>query len=308
MHPIGRIEKVELRDIWPHEANDFTKWLATDEGLQLLADAVGIELEEPEPESSVGAFSVDILAKVAGSDQVVVIENQLEDTNHDHLGKLVTYAAGTGASYAIWIVKHAREEHQKALEWLNGHTDIDLGFFLVEIEAVKIGDSLPAPMFTVVEKPNDWAKTTKASSTISDTKKLYLQYWTHYVDYVAQHPEYAKIFHPHKPKPQNWTNLAVGSSAYHLGLNVTVDEGRIGAFLYIPKDKELGAKAEANKGLFKERTGIEPVVINGEVASGLRFYRDNCAIANNVDKWDEFLKWQLDTLAKVREVVFEIDL
>lgn len=308
MQPIGKIEKVDLRGIWPHEANDFTRWLATDAGLQLLADAIGLELEEAEAESSVGAFSVDILAKEAGNGQTVVIENQLEDTNHDHLGKLVTYAAGTGASYAIWIVKHAREEHQKAIEWLNSHTDMDIGFFLVEIEAIKIGESLPAPMFNIVEKPNDWAKATKVSSTVSDTQKLYLQYWTRYSEYVHENPKYAKIFNPRKPKPQNWSDLAVGSSSYHLGLNISVDEKRIGAYLYIPRDKELGAVAEKNTDLFRERTGVEPVVINGEVASGLRFYREDCTLDKGTDCWDEYLEWQLGILTKIREVIFEIKL
>lgn len=308
MQPIGKIEKVDLRSIWPHEANDFTKWLATDEGMQMLSESVGLELEEPEAESSVGSFSVDILAKEAGNSQVVVIENQLEDTNHDHLGKLITYAAGTGASYAIWIVKHAREEHQKAIEWLNEHTDIDLGFFLVEIEAIKIGDSLPAPMFTVVEKPNDWAKATKASSNITDTKKVYLQYWTHYCEFVKGHSVYGKAFNPHKAKPQNWTNLAAGSSEYHLGLNISVDENRIGAFLYIPRNKQLGAIAEQNIELFRERTGVDPVVINGEVASGLRFYKEDCAVAGNPDKWDDYLEWQMDMVSKIRDVVAEIKL
>ena len=308
MQPIGKIEKVDLRSIWPHEANDFTKWLATDEGLKLLSDAVGLELEEPQAESSVGDFSVDILAKEAGNDQVVVIENQLEDTNHDHLGKLITYAAGTGASYAIWIVKRAREEHQKAIEWLNSHTDIDLGFFLVEIEAIRIGDSLAAPMFTVVEKPNDWAKATKASSTLTDTKKIYLQYWTHYCEFVRNHPQYSKVFNPHKAKPQNWTNLAAGSSEYHFGLNISVEDKRVGAFLYIPRNKQLGAIAENNIDLFRERIGVDPVIINGEVASGLRFYKEDCTIENNSGEWDGFLEWQMDTVSKIRDVVLEIKL
>ena len=308
MIPIGKIEKVDLRDIWPHEANDFTKWLASDDGMQLLSDSLGLELEEPRAESSVGAFSVDILAKEAGSGQTVVIENQLEDTNHDHLGKLITYAAGTGAAYAIWIVKRAREEHQKAIEWLNEHTDIDLGFFLIEIEAIKIGDSLPAPMFTIVEKPNDWAKANKTSSSTTDTQKIYLQYWTRYNEFVKSHPVYSKTFNPHKAKPQNWSNLAAGSSEYHYGLSVSVDEKRIGAFLYIPKNKDLGAVAEQNIELFKERTGIDPVVINAEVASGLRFYKEGCAIAGNSDNWDEFLDWQMDTVSKIRDVVLEIGL
>lgn len=163
-------------------------------------------------------------------------------------------------------------------------------------------------MFTIVEKPNDWAKATKASSTISDTKKLYLQYWTRYCEYVYAHPLYGKLFNPHKPKPQNWTNLAAGSSDFHFGLNISVEEKRVGSYLYIPRNKQLGAVAEANIELFRERTGVEPVVINGEVASGLRFYKEGCAIANNTGEWDSFLEWQMATVAKIKEVVTEINL
>ncbi len=308
MANIGKIEKVDLREIWPHEANDFTRWLATNEGLGLLADSIGIELEDPQPESSVGSFTVDILAREVGSDRAVVIENQLEDTNHDHLGKLLTYAAGTNASYAIWIVKRAREEHQKVIEWLNEHTDVDLGFFLIEIDAIKIGDSLPAPMFRIVERPNDWAKATRNTADVSDIKKTYLKYWTRYVEYVKEHQEYAKIFSPRMPKPRNFTNLAAGSSSFHFGLNLSDDEMRIGAYLYIPRDKQLGKIAEENKDLFAERTGVEPVAIEGEVASGLRFYRENCKITGNEDSWDEYIAWQLEVVSKIREVVAEIGL
>ena len=178
----------------------------------------------------------------------------------------------------------------------------------MEIEAIQIGDSLPAPMFNIVEKPNDWAKATKASSTITETKKLYLQYWTRYREFVKNHPIYSKMFNPHSAKPQNWTNLAAGSSEYHYGLNILPEDHSIGAYLYIPRNKQLGALAEQNIDLFRERIGIDPVVIDGEVASGLRFYKEECTIANNVDEWDAFLEWQLDTVSKIREVVAEIKL
>ena len=132
---LGKLKEIkDLRKVWAHEALDFTPWLAEEENLSELADAVGLEITLDETESSVGDFSVDIFAKETGTDRKIIIENQLEDTNHDHLGKLITYASGKDAEIIIWVVKRAREEHRSAVEWLNNHTDENIGFFLVEIK------------------------------------------------------------------------------------------------------------------------------------------------------------------------------
>lgn len=157
-YDLDHLKKVELRKVWPHEALDFTKWLSSPANLNMLGEAVGVELELIETESSVGSFNVDIYAQEAGTGRKVIIENQLEETNHDHLGKVITYAAGKGAQVIIWVVSHARDEHRQAIEWLNEHTDNDFGFFLVEIELWTIGDSKPAPRFNVVGQPNEWTK------------------------------------------------------------------------------------------------------------------------------------------------------
>lgn len=155
------IEVQDLRTVWPHEALDFTPWLSEDDNISLLSDAVGIDITIDETESSVGDFNVDIYASETGTDRKIIIENQLGDTDHEHLGKLITYASGKSAELIIWVVKHAREEHKSAIEWLNSHTDDHIGFFLCEIKLYKIGDSSPAVKFEVIEKPNDWAKEIK---------------------------------------------------------------------------------------------------------------------------------------------------
>ena len=170
--PPFRTFRLQLRDIWRHEALDFTKWLAEEPSLKLLSVAVGIELELIETESSVGAFSVDIYAQEIGTGRKIVIENQLAPTDHDHLGKAITYAAGKGAEVVIWVVEQARDEHRQAIEWLNQHTDSDFGFFLVEIELWKIGNSRAAPRFNVVEEPNEWAKAIKLSEGLSETERI----------------------------------------------------------------------------------------------------------------------------------------
>ncbi len=140
---LGKLKEIkDLRKVWPHEALDFTPWLAEEDNLALLADAVGLEITIDETESSVGDFNVDIYATETGTDRKIIIENQLEDTNHDHLGKLITYASGKSADIVIWVVKRAREEHRSAIEWLNNHTDENIAFFLVEIKLYQIGSGV----------------------------------------------------------------------------------------------------------------------------------------------------------------------
>ena len=200
LQSLGKIERIDdLRTIWPHEAYDFSKWLASESGLALLSDATGIDLVLEERESSVGEFSVDIFATEEGSSRRIIIENQLEHTNHDHLGKIITYAAGKDAEVIVWIVKHARDEHKQAIEWLNQHTDENIGFFLIEIELWKIGDSLPAPNFNIIERPNDWSKIIKTSEGLSDLKRLYAEFWQSFNEYAFSKKEFNSFFSKRKP-------------------------------------------------------------------------------------------------------------
>ena len=192
---LGKMKRIiDLRTVWPHEANDFTKWLAEEANLEELGNAVSIDIDLEERESSVGSFNVDLFATESGSGRKIIIENQLEDTNHDHLGKLITYASGKGAEVVIWIVKRARDEHRQAIEWLNQHTDSNIGFFLVEIELWQINDSLLAPKFNVVEKPNDWAKTMKSIEGMSETDRLKVEFWQAFNEQQSGIPQ--RVLHP----------------------------------------------------------------------------------------------------------------
>ncbi len=164
---LGRIEQVDLREAWPHEANDFTPWLA--KHITELGDALGLEIELQEQEASVGSFSLDLLARESVTDRTVIIENQLEPTNHDHLGKLLTYAGGSDANVIVWLAKNFRDEHRQALDWLNQRTDEDTEFFGVAVELWKIDASRPAPHFNVLSAPNEWQRETKHS--VRDAKK-----------------------------------------------------------------------------------------------------------------------------------------
>lgn len=305
---LGKLDEVDLRTVWPHEAHDFTKWLSEDENLNSLGLSVGMELELVETESLVGSFNVDILARESGTERTVIVENQLEETNHDHLGKIITYAAGKGADVVIWVVKHARDEHRKAIEWLNERTDDDLGFFLVEIELLSIGDSLPAPRFNVVEQPNEWARTIKLSEGLNDTDRIKLSYWTKYHDMAEKSPEFLKVFSPHKPAAQHWSDLSCGSSAYHIALLINTQRNKIGVEFCVSADKEIGRKAIESASAFEDRLDLKAEPYEAKKSSGLRFFKENCKIKGNENAWPGYIKQQLEWALAMREVIDELGL
>ncbi len=182
--PLGRLVKVNIRDYWEREDNDFTPWLAEEENIRLLGNSIGIDLELEAQEKEVGLFRADLLCKDTATGDFVLVENQLERTDHGHLGQLLTYASGLNAVTIIWIALRFTEEHRAALDWLNEITDESIRFFGLEIELWKIGDSDLAPKFNLVATPNDWSKTVigaaknieKAQQT--GIKKLQIDYWT----------------------------------------------------------------------------------------------------------------------------------
>ena len=248
MTNLGTLKKItDLRSIWPHEALNFTPWVA--ENVDLLADAVGLDITVDETESSVGDFNVDIYASETGTDRKIIIENQLEDTDHDHLGKLITYASGKGADVVIWVVKHAREEHKAAVEWLNNHTDDKIGFFLCEIKLFQIGDSQIAPAFTVVERPNDWTKEIRKTASANSTQQQRLEYWQAFNDYAFSDANFSRIFNKRKPTTDHWMDFSIGSSACHIA--VSQKRKAVDVELYINDDKELF------KSLFVHKDEIE---------------------------------------------------
>ena len=214
---LGKLEQItDLRSVWKHEAKDFTPWLAKEENLEILSEAVGIDIVVEEQESNVGDFSVDLFATEEGTGRRIIIENQLEETNHDHLGKIITYASGKEAEVIIWIVRKARDEHKQAIEWLNQHTDDKFEFFLIEIELWKINDSEPAPKFNIVERPNTWAKAMKKTAALSETENLKLAFWEKFNNEAPKHSAFIREFKLRKPQAQHWYDLGLGSSAYHL--------------------------------------------------------------------------------------------
>lgn len=257
MIDLSRLEEItDLRTVWPHEAIDFTPWLSQEDNISLLSDAIGIDITVDETEASVGDFNVDIFASETGTDRKVIIENQLEDTNHDHLGKLITYASGKSADVIIWVVKHAREEHKAAIEWLNNHTDDKIGFFLCEIKLYRIGDSKPAVKFEVIEKPNDWTKEVKKNEFANESQQQRYEYWLAFQDYAFKNTEFARIFNRRKPSMDHWLNYSVGSSACHIAVSQIRKRSELYVELYIDDDKKLFHELEKNKEKIESDAGL----------------------------------------------------
>lgn len=307
MAVLGKIEKIDdLRTIWKHEARDFSKWLSQEENMEMLSEAVGINIVPEENESPVGSFSVDIFATEEGTGRKIIIENQLEDTNHDHLGKIITYASGKGAEVIIWIVKRARDEHKQAIEWLNQHTDENVGFFLIEIELWKINDSLPAPMFKIVERPNDWSKTIKSAQGLSETKLLQLNFWEAFSEYAFKKAEFSAIFNKRKALPQHWYSLAFGKSQYSISLFANTQNNTIGVELYISGNKERYNNFLSQKELIEKELNISLEWKEAAKDCAIRT-RSKGNIKKDEKSWKEFFEWYIATALKFKEVFTKYD-
>ena len=244
---LGKLQEIDIKKVWQHEQYDFSKWLASEENIQELGDTLGLSLTDVETEKFVGKYRCDILCKDEITGKVVLIENQLEPTDHDHLGKIITYASGLDASVVVWIVASARQEHASAIEWLNKHTDDDLSFFLIEVHAYKIGDSEPAPQFKIIEQPNDFVKSVKAisqSSELSDSERSRLEFWTQLNEVLE---ERGKPFNKRKPTTDHWYSIAMGSSECQISIDLVNKEHKIRVGVWVTDNKDLFDKFYANK-------------------------------------------------------------
>jgi hypothetical protein len=248
----GVLKRVDLRSLWQHEALDFTSWLA--QNLTALEEALGLDLELRGQEAPVGPFSVDLLAHDLGRDRAVIIENQLGPTNHDHLGKLLTYAAGYDAPVAVWVAPEFRDEHRQALDWLNQRTDTNTEFFGVVVEALQIDDSLPAPNFRLVASPNDWRKTniTAVDRQPSARGKAYQAFFQQLMDRLR---EQYKFTNARKAQPQSWYFFASGTRGISYAFSFA-GGGRAQTETYIDRGDNTWNKWLFDE-LLEQREGIE---------------------------------------------------
>lgn len=243
MTNLGRLQKVLLRDIWATEAQDFTPWLAGEENLLLLSETLGLELELEAVEQNVGPFRADILCKDTGSDTWVLIENQLERTDHTHLGQLITYAAGLDAVTIVWIAARIADEHRAAIDWLNETTRDDVRFFALEVELWCIGDSPAAPKFNVVSKPNDWSRSTAtarkaiAETAMTPTREMQQDYWEAVQSALALRKNGISRI---KALPQSWLTHGIGRSSVALGMSMNTRENLVRVEIYLSGDRAKG--------------------------------------------------------------------
>lgn len=253
---LGKLQEVDIRTVWPHEQYDFSKWLSEDENIRELGDTLNLSLTDVETEKFVGNYRCDILCKDEITGKIVLIENQLEPTNHDHLGKIITYASGLDAAVVVWIVSSARDEHASAIEWLNKHTDDEISFFLLEVHAYKIGDSNPAPQFKIVEQPNDFAKTVKTVAKnldLNDSQKYRLEFWTQFNDILEQR---GKPFNKRKATTDHWYSIAVGSSEASISIDLVNKEHKIRVGFWITDNKELFDSLYLKKDIIESELGF----------------------------------------------------
>ena len=244
---IGKLEEVDIRELWKHEQYDFSEWLSKKENIENLNDILGLTLVDISKETYVGSYRCDLFARDEATGTKVIIENQLEISNHDHLGKIITYASGLDAKVVVWIVTKAREEHRSAIEWLNNNTNSNVNFFLIEIHAYKIGNSDKAPMFKVVEQPNDFIKNNKSSNneeSMNKSQSQRIEFWSQFNDVVI---ERGKPFNTRKPTTDHWYNIAIGTSEAHIDITLVNKDSLIGVELYITNNKELFDKLYERK-------------------------------------------------------------
>ena len=305
---LAKIERVDLREAWPNEARDFTPWLA--ENIVELGEALGMDLELQQTEAAVGGYSLDVLATDLNQNRPVIIENQLEQTNHDHLGKLLTYAAGYDAKVIVWLTREFRDEHRQTLDWLNRRTDKETEFFGVVLELLKIDGSRPAPQFRAVVTPNDWRKEAAAKArgdtpVASARGERYREFFQPLIDTLRERHKFTNV---RKAQPQNWYSFSAGyGQRITYGANFTgqkqarvevyIDNGDGDRNIRLLEDLEL------------HREAIESAL--GETLSWQRLEnRRACRIAldrsgsieDDADTLAEIQDWMVRSLLKLKQV------
>ena len=303
---LGKLEKINLRQAWKHEATEFTPWLAQEENLNQLADTLGLsELELVQTEHTIGDFKLDILCT---DDQgEVIIENQLEPTDHKHLGQLLTYAAGIEANKVIWVAESFRPEHIAALEFLNHNTTSTLSFFAVEIALWKIGNSAMAPSFNVVVKPNDWSKanreSARAASASSPIKQQQLKFWTEWKIYLSKVKSHLK---PQKADPKHWITLSAGRTGLRYSATIHSRQNRLGAELYISHEnsKAYFAQLAQQKAIIEQDLGFSMDWQELPDAHACRIitYKSDVFLDND-ETWQDGFAWLTATLEKMDKVL-----
>lgn len=298
--PIARLEKLDLRLLWKHEAYGFTKWLA--ENLDFISETIDLELSLVEREASAGPFSADILAE-DNQGHTVIIENQLEQTDHDHLGKLITYMSNLEAKTAIWITRSPRPEHEKAVHWLNETLPADTAFYLLKVEAFKIGNSDPAPHLTVVAGPSLESKQVgEQKKELAERHLLRMEFWKQLLERARSK---TSLFEKISPGTDNWIGASAGKSGLAYNFVIRMQDARVEFYL-------SRGKAEENKKIFdalqlkkfevEERFGsmLEWQRLDNKQACRISYLIEGSGLADQ-DRWPQLQEQLIDAMIRLHK-------
>ena len=307
---LGRLEKVELREIWEREDTHFTPWLAREENIELLGSSIDMDLVVEAEEKDVGPFRADILCKDIASNNWVLIENQLEKTDHQHLGQLLTYATGLDAVTIIWVASDFTEEHRATLDWLNKITDTQYNFFGIKVELFKIGDSKVAPVFNVVSKPNNWSRSISsaaskiANENLGETKLFQLKFWTALGDSIREKND--SPLKVQKPRPQHWYIFSIGKTGVHLNVKFNTKIEKVSIELYVLNNQEIFDALEKDKEQIEKEVGemLSWQPLPNRSASRIELDRLDSKLENEQD-WKIYIDWCIEKLEKFYHVFGE---
>lgn len=302
---LGKLVRVDPRAVWKHEAHDFTPWLV--DNIDTLGETLGMELEVVEREADVGDFSVDVLARDLGRDRLVVIENQLEPTDHTHLGQLITYAAGLDATVVIWVSREFREEHRQALDWLNRGDGATTEYFGVVIELLQVDDSKPAVNFRLVASPNNWSRLSKRDPSIEQVTGKRAAYQEFFQLLIDELRETHRFTNAKAGQPQNWYSFSSGIRGFTYGMSFA-QSGELRAEVYID-----GGERSKNEVAF-DRLVADKEAIEKEFGESLRWERLDTrracriacytegAIEDSAEQLETHRRWAVQRLLRFKRV------
>lgn len=288
---LGVLETADLRKAWPHEAQDFTPWLA--KNLDRLSDVIGIDLDLEGYEVQVGPYRADIVANRPADGTRVLIENQLEDADSPHLGQILAYLAGLEAKVVVWIAKEFNEQHRSAIRWLNDHTDDPFTFFAVRVRVVRIGKSPLAPVFEVLERPNEWDRRVQESARTGELTELgqfRRDFWNHV---GSKYPNEVR---------QDYAASSVRHDVEEAGLAVTqyVAQHAVGVFLVGKRgerDKDVADRIRPYRKPLRNKLGVKLEDEYGTTVLAIDT-RDR-------SNWDQAAEWLRDHRKKYEDVLRE---
>lgn len=303
------LQPQDVREYWEHEAHEFTPWLADEiraEDASHLEDVLGLDLDVLETEKSVGKYSLDILAEVVEDGRQVVIENQLNSSDHDHLGKCIAYAAGIDADIIVWLSPQFNDEHKDAFNWLNKNSREGVDLFAIRLEVWKIADSPPAVRLNPVEDPSEWKEKAKRSGgEVSETKKLQEEYWTQFRDLIDQSQTPLRT---RKPKPQHWYNNPIGRSGFKLQFTVNTVEDNLYCQLIIKDDPEAYQELERDKKQIEDEMGEQLIWSSPEEAqrnsNRAKITLRRSGRLEDKGSWEAYHEWMINRGERFHEVFY----